>query len=436
MGSRGGIKGAPHANNSRLFPASRIRRVINAGLGRSDVLAFWFGRSDRVTPTLVRDAAARSLARGRTFYAHSLGLGRLRGDRPLHRHVARRASTRGASPVTSVGRERADAGDACTRSGRQEVVTVVPVLAQPDRAGADPQRDGASASRSTCRTGAVADRPRGCARRSRRRVLLVNAPNNPDRLDAHRDEQRTILDTAATGTLDRRRRIYERMWFGASRRKRATLLPTSPATEGRLVVVRNFSKSFLMTGWRLGWLVLPRGHPAIKLIKFSTSRAPVFVQRGGLAALAHAAVQIGARCGLRTCRDHAAAAPGRCCRGSASPPPRAGMYAFLPRRGRGGFARLRQAAGRNRPRPRRRVGVRRQTELAALVLRLARASAWCRGGRLARVLDHNRRALPGLQRRRASTARSVSLDRKSAAKPPELDPRRAARKQSACDAPA
>src|SRR5512145_2947792 len=57
---------------------SRIREVANAGFGRSDVLAFWFGESDEVTPEPVRQAAAESLARGETFYSHNLGLAELR----------------------------------------------------------------------------------------------------------------------------------------------------------------------------------------------------------------------------------------------------------------------------------------------------------------------------------------------------------------------
>jgi aspartate/methionine/tyrosine aminotransferase len=40
--------------------ASRIREVANAGIGREDVLAFWFGESDEVTPEPVRQAAAES----------------------------------------------------------------------------------------------------------------------------------------------------------------------------------------------------------------------------------------------------------------------------------------------------------------------------------------------------------------------------------------
>jgi len=102
------------------------------------------------------------------------------------------------------------------------------------------------------------------------------------------------------------------------------------------VVAHSFSKSFLMTGWRLGWLVLPRGHAdAIgKLIEFNTSCAPVFVQRGGLAALQIAADFVPALVQhLRGCRDRLlpqlSALPGV---EVASPP--GGMYAFFRVQGR------------------------------------------------------------------------------------------------------
>src|SRR3954464_10116673 len=57
---------------------SKIREVANAGMGRSDVLAFWFGESDEVTPDFIRQAAIESLRNGETFYAHNLGLPELR----------------------------------------------------------------------------------------------------------------------------------------------------------------------------------------------------------------------------------------------------------------------------------------------------------------------------------------------------------------------
>jgi aspartate/methionine/tyrosine aminotransferase len=55
----------------------------------------------------------------------------------------------------------------------------------------------------------------------------------------------------------------------------------------RLISANTFSKSWLMTGWRLGWLVVPSGLAADlgKLIEYNTSCAPVFVQRAGIAAL-------------------------------------------------------------------------------------------------------------------------------------------------------
>ena len=76
--------------------------------------------------------------------------------------------------------------------------------------------------------------------------------------------------------------------------------------DDRLVVVHSFSKSFLMTGWRLGWMVMPPAleAPVGKLIEFNTSCTPVFVQRAGLAALAAGEGQVHELVGrLRLCRD-------------------------------------------------------------------------------------------------------------------------------------
>jgi aspartate/methionine/tyrosine aminotransferase len=54
-----------------------------------------------------------------------------------------------------------------------------------------------------------------------------------------------------------------------------------------LISTNTFSKSWLMTGWRLGWMVVPRGLSADlgKLIEYNTSCAPVFAQRAGLASV-------------------------------------------------------------------------------------------------------------------------------------------------------
>ena len=57
----------------RDLSGSLIREVANAGMGRSDVLPFWFGESDQPTPAFIRDAAVQSLQSGETFYSQNLG---------------------------------------------------------------------------------------------------------------------------------------------------------------------------------------------------------------------------------------------------------------------------------------------------------------------------------------------------------------------------
>ena len=314
------------------LPGSRIREVANAGLGRDDVLAFWFGESDEVTPLAVRDAAAASLAAGETFYAHNLGLPELREGiaayvTALHRPIASQRVAVTSSGVTALMlamQMLAGPGD--------EVVAVVPVwpnlTAQPAILGAHvtrvaltPRDDGAWVLDLQRLLDAVTPATR---------VLLINAPNNPTGWTLTRAEQIAILDHCRrTGTWIVADEVYERIWFGPSRAA-PSFLDIAEADD-RLVVAQSFSKTFLMTGWRLGWLVLPAGHlDAIgKLIEFNSSCAPVFVQRGALAALAMAddftpGLVARLREGRDLLVDGLQALPGV----RVAPPP-GGMYAFF-----------------------------------------------------------------------------------------------------------
>lgn len=317
----------------RRLPASRIREVANAAIGRDDVLAFWFGESDEVTPAPVREAAAASLAAGETFYAHNLGLPELREaiaayTSGLHRPVdaARVAVTSGGVNALMIAMQALlDAGD--------EVVAVVPVwpnlTAQPAILGARVVRvplvvrDGAFRLDLQRLLDAVTHRTR---------VLLLNAPNNPTGWTLARDEQRALLEHCRrTGTWIVADEVYERLYFDGADGACAPSFLDIAEPDDRLVVAHSFSKSFLMTGWRLGWLVGPSGAADEfgKLIEFNTSCAPVFVQRGALAALAGADASVPPLVAhLKACRDRLAgelaALPGV----TAAPPP-GGMYLFL-----------------------------------------------------------------------------------------------------------
>ena len=100
--------------------------------------------------------------------------------------------------------------------------------------------------------------------------------------------------------------MYERLYYEATPNGCAPSFLDIAAPDDRLIVAQSFSKSFLMTGWRLGWLVLP---PALldavgKLIEFNTSCASVFTQRAGMAALEHAGeITPPLVAHLRHCRD-------------------------------------------------------------------------------------------------------------------------------------
>lgn len=320
----------------RDLPASRIREVANAGIGRADVLAFWFGESDEVTSESVRAAAAESLAHGETFYSHNLGLAELRQalasyTSALHRPVGLdrvAVTSSGVSALMLAQQLLVDAGD--------EVVAVVPMwpnlTAQPAIMGAAVRhvplvpKDGAWTLELERLLAAIT---------TATRVLVVNAPNNPTGWTLGPDEQRALLDHCRrTGTWIVADEVYERLWYDAGT-SAPSFLDLAEADD-RLIVVHSFSKSFLMTGWRLGWMVLPRDQmDAIgKLIEFNTSCAPVFVQRAGLAALAGADATVPplvAR--MRACRDRVIdglqALPGvRVAR------PHGGMYAFFRVEGR------------------------------------------------------------------------------------------------------
>ncbi len=313
---------------------SRIREVANAGMGRSDVLAFWFGESDEVTPDIVRQAAIDSLQKGETFYGHNLGLPELRqavSDYMTQLHgpvgVDRLAITSGGvNALMLAAQALIDAGD--------EVVAVTPVwpnlTAQALVMGAH----------LTC----VALQPvQGqwqldmdalkAAITSRTRLLIVNSPNNPTGWTLTQAEQAEILaHCRRTGTWVLADEVYERLYF-----ENDTANGCAPSfldvaqDDDRLVVVHSFSKSFLMTGWRLGWLVMPAAmtHHMGKLIEFNTSCASVFTQRAGVVALQNtAAITPRVVAHLKACRDTLVpllqAIPG-----VQLAPAKGGMYAFF-----------------------------------------------------------------------------------------------------------
>ena len=269
--------------------ASKIREVANAGLGRDDVLAFWFGESDEVTPDFIRQAAIDSLQRGETFYAHNLGLPELREAVASYTSRLHPAVDAGRIAITSGGVSALMLAVQAVVNAGDEVVAITPVwpnlTAQPAIMGAQvccvplvPVNGEWTLDLAAVRAAVT----------PATKLLIVNAPNNPTGWTMSSAEQQALLDHCrSTGTWILADEVYERLYYETTPNGCAPSFLDIAAPDDRLIVAHSFSKSFLMTGWRLGWLVLP---PALvdgmgKLIEFNTSCASVFTQRAGIAAL-------------------------------------------------------------------------------------------------------------------------------------------------------
>jgi aspartate/methionine/tyrosine aminotransferase len=312
---------------------SKIREVANAGMGRSDVLAFWFGESDEVTPEFIREAAIASLRSGETFYAHNLGLPELREaisayTSKLHGPVGAEriaVTSGGVNALMLACQAVVDAGD--------EVVAVTPVWpnlpAQALIMGAKLKRVSLTPKQGAWRLdlqkllGAIT---------AATRLLILNAPNNPTGWTLSRDEQQAILEHCRrTGTWILADEVYERLYYEPTPNGCAPSFLDVAAPDDRLIVAHSFSKSFLMTGWRLGWLVMPPAmtHHMGKLIEFNTSCASVFTQRAAVEAMRRTdEVTPRVVAHLKACRDTLVpllqALPG-----VELAPAKGGMYAFF-----------------------------------------------------------------------------------------------------------
>ena len=268
---------------------SKIREVANAGMGRGDVLAFWFGESDEVTPEFIRQAAIDSLRSGETFYAHNLGLTELRDAVATYTGNLHGRIDAGRIAITSGGVNALMLAMQALVDPGDEVVAVTPVwpnlTAQPLIMGAKLKRVSLkpTAGAWTLDLQALLD-----AITPGTRLLIVNAPNNPTGWTLARAEQQAIIEHCRkTGTWILADEVYERLYYEQTENACAPSFLDVAVPEDRLVVAHSFSKSFLMTGWRLGWLVMPGAmtpHMG-KLIEYNTSCASVFTQRAAIAAI-------------------------------------------------------------------------------------------------------------------------------------------------------
>lgn len=310
---------------------SKIREVANAGLGRDDILTFWFGEGDQPTPPFIRQAAADALLAGRTYYTHNLGRPELRqalsqyltGLHGVPIGVERIAVTSaGVSALMLAAQLVLSPGDRTVVVGPiwpnvVEIpkilsghVEVVPVEAAQGRWRLDMDRLMNALTPDT-------------------RALILNSPNNPTGWMLPSEDRAAVLARCRQhGIWLIGDDVYERMTF--DRPTAPSFLPLA-TPEDRIISTNSFSKSWRMTGWRLGWMVVP---PSLMdglgvLIEYNTSCAPDFIQAGALAAVQGGEVVVAElRAELTAARDQVVSGL-RAIPGIEAPTPDGGLYAFF-----------------------------------------------------------------------------------------------------------
>jgi aspartate/methionine/tyrosine aminotransferase len=265
-----------------------IAEVAMSVFGDRDVVPLWFGEGDLVTPDFVRDAAARALQAGETFYTWQRGIPELRAALSAYTErlygikcpVDRISVTTGGMQAILLSCQLLlDPGD--------NIVIVSPiwpnitsaarlVRGEPKYVALDRKPDGSW----KLDVQKVFDAVDG-----RTRAIFVNSPGNPTGWTMTSEEQRAILEFAKKrGIWVMADEVYARLIYT---RPVAPSFLELAGPDDPLIVLNSFSKPWAMTGWRIGWLTHPAalGDQIAKLVQINTSGVPAFLQRGAVAAL-------------------------------------------------------------------------------------------------------------------------------------------------------
>ena len=275
------------------LPPSRIRELANIAFGMEGVLRLYFGESSQSTPAYIKDAAIRAMNDGFTFYTENAGLLSLREAIAAHYQRLQNVTLdpRREIIVTASGDQALHLAIRCVLDPGDEALVLTP--AWPNGA--------AMVALASARAVEIPQPLAGerfsipwpaleAAITPRTRLLLVTSPSNPlgwTATDADQDQLLAFCRRHKLWLLADE--VYDRLWYETPRLGTPVSSILRKATrDDAVIVVQSFSKSYCMTGWRLGWLVgradlVARAAPANE---FFVSCAAGFVQKAAETALA------------------------------------------------------------------------------------------------------------------------------------------------------
>ncbi|MEZ4637655.1 MAG: pyridoxal phosphate-dependent aminotransferase [Caldilineaceae bacterium] len=273
---------------------SRIREIANVAFAMDGVLRLQFGESNLPTPDFIKAAATQAMQDGFTFYTENAGLPSLRRAIAAKTEELHGVTLNPADEVliTASGVQALNVAIKCVIDPGDEALVLSPNW--PNASAIVEMFGGKTVEIPMLSAGGrfVIDfAALEAAVTPRTRLLAFTSPSNPLGWVATVDEQQALLDFSRRHDLwllaDE---VYERIYYGD--RHGDTVAPSIlrlSTREDAVIVVNSFSKSYRMTGWRLGWVTARRdlATKAAQLNEFIVSHAPSFVQKAGEVALAH-----------------------------------------------------------------------------------------------------------------------------------------------------
>lgn len=270
---------------SSLRP-SGIRKFFDIVDEMKDVISLTVGQPDFVTPWHIRDSAVYSLEQGRTYYTSNAGLTDLR--RGISRYLTRRFDIepyKDNEVIVTVG--GSEAIDLCIRAIVQqgdEVIIPLPsfVCYGPlvTLAGGTPvyietkEKDEFKLMPEDLEK-AITDKTK---------LIVLPYPANPTGAIMTRGELEKIADIIRkTNAAILSDEIYAELTYG----DKHVSISTIPGMRERTVIASGFSKSYAMTGWRIGYVCAPEeiATQMLKLHQYAIMCAPTASQFAALEAI-------------------------------------------------------------------------------------------------------------------------------------------------------
>jgi aspartate/methionine/tyrosine aminotransferase len=287
------------ADSALAVPHSRIRELAEMAMKmdaetpdpNDKVLRLYFGESNIPTPEYIRRAAMKAMADGFTYYTENAGLpstrqaiaryyGEIHGValEPEHEIVV----TASGVQALNVGiRSVLDPGDEAlvltpawpNGSANVRMSNAVPIEIPYPLVNGRYEIDFDAIERAVT---------------PRTRLLIYTSPSNPLGWVATEADQERLLEFARRrGLWLLADEVYERLYYAERLGTPAPSILRKATRDDAVMVAQSFSKSYCMTGWRVGWLVARKdlAARATQLNEFIISHAPSFAQRAGETAL-------------------------------------------------------------------------------------------------------------------------------------------------------